>query len=265
MKTRAITGFFFVLVMLAMVIVNAHTFTVFFIFLSAWCLGEFYNMTAKVASPNRVLGIAISTLVFSGVAAFVYGLIFSLAWLLLVVPLVAVVYIAELYRKQETPFTNLGYTFLGFLYVVLPFIFFVALAFIEGRYNYRIPLGFFLILWANDTGAYLSGKAVGRTKLFERISPNKTWEGFFGGVLLALVLGFIVHHFFGVFELWKWLSISLIISVFGTYGDLVESMLKRSLDVKDSGAVLPGHGGLLDRFDGLLLSAPVVYVFITLF
>jgi len=118
------------------------------------------------------------------------------------------------------------------------------------------------MLWANDTGAYLSGRSFGKHKLFERISPNKTWEGFIGGILLAVVIALNLEHYFGALSKWEWVTMAVIIGVFGTLGDLVESMLKRSLGVKDSGNILPGHGGLLDRFDGLLMAAPLVFFFL---
>jgi phosphatidate cytidylyltransferase len=126
-------------------------------------------------------------------------------------------------------------------------------------------MGFLIILWSNDTGAYLSGRALGRTKLFERISPNKTWEGFIGGVLLAMGVAFGLSYWFGTLTKLEWVMIAAIIGIFGTLGDLVESMLKRSLGIKDSGSILPGHGGFLDRFDGLLIAAPLVYILLTLF
>jgi phosphatidate cytidylyltransferase len=138
----------------------------------------------------------------------------------------------------------------------------VALGFIQGSFNPYIPLGFLIILWSNDTGAYLAGKSFGKHKLFERISPNKTWEGFVGGLILALFVGFNLAQYFGGLERWQWAVMAVIIAVFGTLGDLVESMLKRTLGVKDSGNILPGHGGLMDRFDGLLLAAPLVFLFL---
>jgi phosphatidate cytidylyltransferase len=126
------------------------------------------------------------------------------------------------------------------------------------------PLGFLIMLWANDTGAYLSGNFLGRTKLFERHSPKKTWEGFIGGVLISAVAGYIISIYFKDLQWSQWVIMAVLISCFGTLGDLVESMFKRSINVKDSGGILPGHGGLLDRFDGLLLSAPIVYAYLYL-
>lgn len=120
------------------------------------------------------------------------------------------------------------------------------------------------MLWASDTGAYLAGRTFGKTKLFERHSPKKTWEGSFGGLIISGLAAFILSRFFPGIETWQWLISSVIIVVFGTYGDLTESMLKRSYHIKDSGNIMPGHGGFLDRFDGLLLAAPLVYLFLLL-
>lgn len=250
-------------VMLAAVMISAHAFTLFFMLLSVWCAGEFYQIVApRISVPGRILGLALAGGIFATVAAYQYGIIFSLAYLIWLLPLLPAVFITELFGRSTMPFTSIGFTILGLAYVILPFLCFFSLAFIDGRFNYEIPLGFLLILWANDTGAYLAGRALGKHKLFERISPNKTWEGLGGGVLLSIVLALIAHHYFDAFTLTQWLVIAILISTFGTLGDLVESMLKRSLEVKDSGNILPGHGGLLDRFDGLLLAAPMVYFYV---
>lgn len=131
-----------------------------------------------------------------------------------------------------------------------------------GEYNYQIVLGFFFLLWANDTGAYLVGRKLGRTKLFERISPKKTWEGSIGGGLMGLGIGYMNALLFPDLSLINWLVVALIVLIFGSLGDLVESMFKRSLNIKDSGKLLPGHGGLLDRFDGIFIAAPIVYTYL---
>lgn len=264
MRVRAVTGVFFVIILLASMLTGRLAFALFFMVLSMACLYEFYRLlTDGNARPNRTIGLLLGGFLFGGYAAGnVYG--FALHYLLLGVPLVTLVFIAELYRKQEKPFLGVAYTFLGIIYVALPFAFFFALAFITGAYNHHLPLGFMLLLWSNDTGAYLIGKHLGRNKLFERISPQKTWEGLIGGVLSALIASGILAHFFTLLHGWQWACMALIIAVFGTFGDLVESQLKRSQNVKDSGTILPGHGGLLDRFDGLLLAAPSVFVFLKL-
>lgn len=264
MKIRAITALFFVIVMVASMLLGPYVFTGFFILLSAYCLSEFYRIVGDDSGrPNRLLGLLLGTIAFGLFAG--YRLIgFDARYLLLLVPLIATVFILPLYQKHERPFGGIAYTLLGVVYVILPFLAFFSLGFVTGAYDYRLPLGFMLILWGNDTGAYLVGKFFGKHRLFERISPNKTWEGFVGGVLLALVTGLVLAHYFATLAAWQWAGMALVVSLFGTFGDLVESMLKRSQQVKDSGAVLPGHGGLLDRFDGLLFAAPAVLVFLEL-
>jgi phosphatidate cytidylyltransferase len=128
-----------------------------------------------------------------------------------------------------------------------------------------IIVGFFLLLWANDTGAYIIGITLGKHRLMERISPKKSWEGFFGGLVIAILAAWLLSGWLGVLDTIGWILTAVIISIAGTYGDLVESMLKRSMGVKDSGSVMPGHGGFLDRFDSSFISFPLVYLFISLF
>lgn len=264
MKDRAVTGIFFVVVVLASMLTGRFVFSLFCMMLSMGCLYEFYRLlTDSGMQPNRRLGVLLGGFVFGLYTA---GNLFGIAMYygLLGVPLATLIFVAELYRKQERPFLGIAYTFLGVVYVTIPFVFFFAMAFITGTYNHHLPLGFMLILWSNDTGAYLTGKYAGRRKLFERISPAKTWEGLVGGMLFALIASGILASFFPLLHGWQWACMALIIVIFGTFGDLVESQLKRSQKVKDSGTILPGHGGLLDRFDGLLLAVPIVFVFLKL-
>jgi phosphatidate cytidylyltransferase len=184
---------------------------------------------------------------------------------MLIFPLVSGIFFIKLYKKNELkPFTNIAFTFLGIVYVGLPFALLNIAVFFEGVYNYHIILGSMLILWASDTGAYFAGVNFGRRKLFERISPKKTWEGSIGGAALALVMAFALSQLFPELELWRWMCIAIIIIVAGTYGDLIESLFKRSIAIKDSGSSIPGHGGFLDRFDGLLLAAPFIAAFLNL-
>lgn len=264
MKIRAITSFFFVLIMLAAVLTGPYTFSAFFVLLGLLCTDEFYRMVRSEAiQPNRLLGLLLGIVLFTAIVLCVLtdaGLIYLYAG----VPLISLIFFTTLYRNRKDPFSDIAFTFLGLIYGMLPFVFFYALGFINGVYEYSYPLGFMLMLWASDTGAYLTGRSLGRHKLFERHSPKKTWEGFAGGLLLSVVAACLLAHYFNGPALWQWIGSAVMIAVFGTFGDLTESMLKRSLDVKDSGAILPGHGGLLDRFDGLLLAAPLVYIFLKL-
>ncbi len=181
-------------------------------------------------------------------------------------PLVSFVYMIKLYKKFERkPFTNIAFTFLGIFYVAVPFALLNVAAFEDGVYNYQIIFGCLFILWASDTGAYFAGTFFGKRKLFERISPKKSWEGFIGGAMLALIFAFGIAHYFDTLSLQQWLVVCVIIIVGGTFGDLIESLLKRSIEIKDSGTSLPGHGGFLDRFDGLLISAPFIVTYLEIF
>jgi phosphatidate cytidylyltransferase len=172
----------------------------------------------------------------------------------------------KLYKKFERkPFTNIAFTFLGIFYVAVPFAILNVVVYEEGNYNYEIILGSLLILWASDTGAYFAGTRFGKRKLFERISPKKSWEGFVGGAVLALIFVFGLSLFLHSLTVEQWLIVGIIIIVGGTFGDLIESLLKRSIEIKDSGDSLPGHGGFLDRFDGLLISAPFIAAYLEIF
>lgn len=264
MKTRAITGLFFVIVMLASVLTGAYAFTAFFTLLSFLCLNEFYTIVKSAnINPNRIAGLIGGAFIFAGIGLH-YVLHIDSKWLLVIIPVVGSIFIAELYKQSDTPFTNIGYTILGLAYAIAPFSFFFGLAFIKGSYSNHFPLVFLLLLWSNDTGAYVVGRSFGKSKLFERHSPKKTWEGFIGGTLFTIGISILIAHYFDDITWRQWASVAILISCFGTMGDLVESMLKRSLNAKDSGSLLPGHGGLLDRFDGLFLSAPIVFAYLYL-
>ena len=171
----------------------------------------------------------------------------------------------------KDPINNWAYTMLPQLYIALPFSMLNVLAFPQaGSYSFVLPLSVFVFLWMNDTGAYLCGSLLGRHKLFPRVSPGKSWEGSIGGGLLVVGIAILVWYLLNTYvpeqanlNMWQWAGLGLTVVVFGTWGDLVESLLKRTLGIKDSGNILPGHGGMLDRFDSSLLAIPaaVVYLF----
>lgn len=266
MKTRAITAFFFTIVMLGSIFLGAYTFSGFYLLLSVFALGEFYKLigTAEV-KPHAAVGLTASAVIFLLTASYHFFAV-DTKYLLLLIPLVFSVFLFELYRKDKTPFTNIAFTFTGLFFVTIPFCFYYSLGFLSdwNLYNFHLPLAFLLMLWASDTGAYLFGRKLGAHKLFERHSPKKTWEGFFGGMFTSVLVSFIVSFFFTEISFLIWAGMAVLIVSFGTLGDLVESMLKRSLNAKDSGNLLPGHGGLLDRFDGLLIAAPIVFAYLYL-
>ncbi len=212
--------------------------------------------------PNAFFGMLLGAVCFTTILAYVLGGNYLIG-LLFTIPITALIFVIELYRKSENPFANIALTLAGVPYVVLPFGLLLLSNFNESTTwstrKFDIVFAFFFMLWANDTGAYFAGTKFGKHKLFERISPKKSWEGFIGGALISLLMGYFCHLFFHTESLGFWLLMAFTVVLFATWGDLVESMLKRSLGVKDSGTILPGHGGILDRFDGLLLAAPMVY------
>ena len=263
MRTRAITGFFFVIALVGAILGGSYTFTLLFSLISLFSLLEFYKIIQKKHPANIPIGIILGVGILS-----IYGLLSFEAEniYVLCLPFICIIalFLGELYHKTNQAFIRIAFSITGVIYTILPFICFMQLGFLNTAFSPTIPLGFLILLWSNDTGAYLSGKFLGKHKLFERHSPNKTWEGFFGGITLALISAYILAQYASILPLHIWLISASIIGVFGTYGDLIESMLKRSYGIKDSGHILPGHGGLLDRFDGLLLAAPILYLFLKL-
>ena len=241
--------------------------TYFLLFLGLTLLGiaEFYRIVrVQGIHANRGIGFLLGGLFFVSVFL-VQADIMPGELLYFSLPVLFFILIYELYRKQPQPFTNIAFTILGVVYVAGPFGLLHVLAYYEGAYSWQPILGLMLLIWAADTGGYIAGKNFGKHKLFERISPGKTWEGWVGGTLFSIAVGYVLGLLFPELEVYQWVGMALIVSVFGVLGDLVESMLKRSLGVKDSGTLLPGHGGLLDRFDSLLMAIPFIVAFLKIF
>ena len=273
LMTRTLSGAVLAVVIVGSLLWSPWSFGAVLALLVAGGMYEFYALAEKRGSrPQRVLGIAVALALFGlsavvtrGVAGigFESALLASLALLLLMVP---VLLVCELYRKNDDPMAAVGTTLLGILYVVLPMICLFHIASAGGKgwdWNPRAALGYILIIWANDVFAYLVGRKLGRHKHFSRHSSNKSWEGFFGGVAGAVAVGLAAAWWFGG-NLWVWGGLALAAAATGVLGDLTESMFKRAAAVKDSGDLMPGHGGVLDRFDAVLLSAPFVAVYLLL-
>ena len=225
---------------------------------------EFYKLSGLDGMlPLKTFGTILGVLIF-GLTFMIEKERLSHEYLFLLFPLLSLTFFIKLYRKTDKkPFTGVAFTYLGIFYVAVPFsLLNLAVFSVDAVYHYEILVGCLLILWASDTGAYFAGTRFGKTKLFERVSPKKSWEGFLGGAFAAILVAFVLSQYFVVLEDWKWLVIAGIIIIAGTYGDLIESLFKRSIEIKDSGSMLPGHGGFMDRFDGLLLSAPFITAFL---
>jgi phosphatidate cytidylyltransferase len=223
----------------------------------------------KGVQVNRLISTVAGVYLFLAMAGFNSGITPSSVFIPYLLSIIYLL-VAELYLKAEDPISNWAYTMMSQMYIALPFSLLNVLAFsAPGQYSYVFPLSLFIFLWMNDTGAYLSGSLLGKHKLFPRVSPGKSWEGSIGGALLVVAVAIAVWYFatrYGVNDLGltaaEWGGMGLVVVVFGTWGDLVESLFKRTLGVKDSGNILPGHGGMLDRFDSSLLAVPAVVVYL---
>lgn len=262
---RTLTGLILVGLVIAAIITDQHIFALLFLVFTIVGLWEFYSMVERAGLfPNKIGGIVAGIVLFGTNAMIAMNLI-QLEYLLLNFIFVFLIFLLELYRNNPNPFTNIAFTFFGLLYIAVPFSllnYFPNPAFIPGVYHTSFLLGFFFMIWINDTAAYVLGSALGRRQLFERVSPKKTWEGAISGALLTFVSALVISQYYSHIELRDWLVIASIIVVFGTYGDLFESMFKRSINAKDSGTILPGHGGVLDRFDSVFMAAPFVFVYL---
>ncbi|MBA4054058.1 MAG: hypothetical protein C0490_05035 [Marivirga sp.] len=178
--------------------------------------------------------------------------------------MISFIFMTVIFVKSENPFSELAFIFLGHIYITLPLILLYFTAFVLDKdvFNKNVILGYFLLLWANDSGAYICGSLFGKYKLAPIVSPNKTWEGSAGGALLVIVLVYINCYLFKDLSLLNWTVLGITVIVIGTLGDLVKSVMKRSRGKKDTGNILPGHGGILDRFDSLIGSVPFVYSYL---
>lgn len=275
--TRTLTGAVFVAVMIGCIWWNLWSMAILFLLISTLGLWEFYSLLEKSSfRPQKIYGVLYGALLFISIG--LLQILDSINFLSAVIVLLFIIPLLEIYRKSENPILNISLTIFGLIYVILPFAILLSLATavysLEGVsaiffhtepsvYKY-IVLGFFFLIWSNDTFAYLVGRTIGRTKLFERISPKKTWEGTIGGIICTQGIAYLISIYFTELAPIHWHAVALIVSVFGTLGDLVESMFKRSLGVKDSGNILPGHGGILDRFDAVLLASPFVVTYLML-
>ncbi len=282
---RTITGILFVAVVVTCFL-DPRAMVLLFSIVTGLTIWEFTGLVnqREHITVNRFISTVAGVYFFFAMAYFCSDVYGGSAKSVVFIPyLVTILYllVAELYGKQPDPINNWAYTMLSQMYIALPFSLINALAFTatpDGRvvFNTILPLSVFVFLWMNDTGAYCVGSLIGKHKLFPRVSPGKSWEGSIGGAVVVLLVAYAIHYFLldpehtgqAILPLAEWLGLSLTIVVFGTWGDLVESLFKRTLGVKDSGNILPGHGGMLDRFDSSLLAIPaaVVYLYtLTLF
>lgn len=271
--TRTISGTLFVAITVAAIVYGAVTFVALFAIISAICTWEFCNLinARRGLNISKLISSVASVYLFLAVMAFATeatGAVIFIPYLITTVYLL----ISELYSHRKDPLDNWVFAFASQLYVALPFALLNVMAFhVDGytgavRYVFTLPLSVMIFLWTNDMGAYCFGSALHKyfpARLFPSVSPHKSWVGSIGGGLLTVAVSLVIAHFFPLMPLPAWVGLALTVVIFGSWGDLVESQLKRTLGVKDSGHFLPGHGGALDRFDSTLLAIPsaVIYLY----
>ena len=283
---RTITGVIFAAAIVASFL-RPEAMVLLFSIVTGMTIWEFTGLVneREHVTVNRFICTVAGVYFFYAMTYFCSDLYAGVAKSVVFIPyLVTVIYllIAELYLKQEDPVQDWAYTMLSQMYIALPFSLLNVLAFTANSsgmvvFNTLLPLSVFIFLWVNDTGAYCVGSLLGRHKLFPRISPGKSWEGSIGGAVFVLAVAYGIgwldnmeiadaNHtssiFAGMLSIPEWLGLGLVVVIFGTWGDLVESLFKRTLGIKDSGSILPGHGGMLDRFDSSLLAIPAAVVYL---
>lgn len=256
---RSITGAIFAVVVLGSILWDPYIQAIVFSVFMVLGILEFYNLfnDHHYVKVSKEIGVFIGIFIFS----LLVGVSFQ--WLpvisiLFIFPLFFTLILVELWRKTVHPLINISVLVFGIIYIVIPFFLTIDLNLRSTSYLPSV-VGMYLLIWTNDTFAYLTGRVVGRTKLFERISPKKTWEGTVGGILFTLLVGYIIGAFINRGEEMFWMISAIIIAPCAIFGDLLESLFKRSLNIKDSGNILPGHGGILDRFDAALFAIPFFY------
>ncbi len=264
---RTITGAIFVIVIIGSLLLNHWVFAFLFLLIALAGYYEFVRIAKALnSSPPIIEGFVVSFLVYILIVSWHFGILPDKAlFALFLIPFLIIS--LEIGRNSSTPLLNIATSLLGIIWVVVP------LALLNGFFNLSeehkwrevgLLLGFFLILWIYDSGAYIFGSLFGKHRMLERVSPKKSWEGFAGGAAAGLLIAYIISASFTEFSILEWLAIGIVIIITGTIGDLAESMLKRNAGIKDSGRILPGHGGILDRFDAVFLAAPAVYIVVRL-
>lgn len=291
-QQRALTATVFVAIMLIGMFLHEGTFILLFFIISMGCLWEYMKLTTDDNRLREVGALIIGNslwfvfifkdIVFTGAdygnlnqtiglgtnISF-YSVLLVAFFSFILVPFLLL--IIELFQKTDKPFQNVAGTLLGIFYAIVPIFLLIGISkediYSEGalfstKFTPNIAAGILFLTWINDTGAYLVGSKIGKTPLFPRISPKKTWEGTIGGIVFCVLSAFLIHRLLGVLSLTDWMVVGGLVSIFGTLGDLIESMLKRSVGVKDSGTFMPGHGGFLDRFDAFIFEIPFIFLYL---
>ena len=258
--TRAITGFFFGLLIVGSILLGPVLQSIVFGLFLVLGLNEFSSLFKDTAyKQSRVATVFVGIFIY---VVFVLSPVYNISIELLLAIIFVIfflVFLVEIWRKQAQPLLAISVFVFGIFYLVVPFVLMHRIV-IQNTFTFSPLLGMFLLIWANDTFAYLFGRKIGKTPLFERISPKKTWEGTIGGILMTIVISLTIAFFTSTSDFMYWIIAGMLIAPCAIFGDLLESLFKRSLNIKDSGNILPGHGGILDRFDAVLFTVPFFYL-----
>lgn len=276
--TRTLTAAVFVAVLLSAINFFYLGFSALFFIISLWGLHEFFKIARLLgAKPFKRMAYFTGAILYTSVFMENTGFLYSQALMNFAICFSFLIFVYALFAKNEKPVEDVAYTFFGIFYCVVPYVLMNKLVCLGNfpcyeneklfslgaqHYNPHFILGVILLIWASDTYAYLVGSLMGKTKLNQRISPGKTWEGTVVGGILTLASSYIISIWFPEIQFVHWLVISTLVVVFGTLGDLFQSLLKRQAGIKDSGKIMPGHGGILDRFDSLMFVTPFVYLYL---
>lgn len=264
---RTLTGAAFVAALIGSMLYNHSSFGAMFMLVTLLAVNEFCTLIEqyKKTTFNKWLAIAGGGFLFiASFFAFHFEVENPLTLFIPYIAIVAYAFIGQLFNKSGKTLDNFAYFVLSQVYAALPFALLNILAVGENGYSYLLPLSIFIFIWSNDTGAFCFGCMLGKHKMFERVSPKKTWEGFAGGAFTAIVAGVILSNFSDIMNIYQWAGMALTVVATATLGDLIESSMKREMQIKDSGNMLPGHGGILDRFDSTLLAVPGVIIYLNL-
>jgi phosphatidate cytidylyltransferase len=264
---RLAFGIVYLVIIIGSLFMGKFAFGLIFLLINLIALYEFYALSKASGAFPAVIPSLVTGGVAFALAFLVSARMADPLILLLIIPFIILIFILALFSDKPDVMRNTAISFMGIIYVSIPMSLVNFLAFPSGYafgYTHRIILGIMTLVWINDTGAYLVGISIGRHRLFERISPKKSWEGAIGGTVLTLICALWLHLIMGALNRTDWLFLALIVSVFGVFGDLTESLFKRSVGQKDSGKIIPGHGGLLDRIDSILFVMPLAAVYLFL-
>lgn len=266
---RALAGAVYVLLIVGSLLLGNVSFGLLCLIIMIFSMDEYFRLIKRLKIKVNLLPAVSMAVIFFLILMLVQNSLLELSALSVVLLFFILLMIGLLFKSQRQPITLVAVSSFSLIYIMMP----MTTLYLMGFYNnyawsndfsYGLVLGFFILNWTSDTGAYLVGSLIGKTKLLERISPKKTIEGSIGAIVFTAGMSYLLYGFFGQVSALDWIIMGLLVVLFGTAGDLFQSLLKRKAEVKDSGKLIPGHGGVMDRFDSIYFSAPMIFVYLSI-